>query len=235
MGGDRDGNPNVTNEVTRAAVREYREKSLHRYQRRVAELSRALSISERSTEFSPAFRSALARALEASGDGERLAARNPGELCRQWLSVVQRKLAATVDESHRKRGGAGLTAPPYQTADDLVADLKTLEQALIDAGCAGRSRRATVVPVRREVEAFRFSTVRLDLRQGSGAFNAAVEELRVARGAVEGASWVRDALTRQRREDEPGVTTERIASRRSACSRWCESYARAWTARRSGA
>jgi len=206
VGGDRDGNPNVTNEVTRAAVREYREKCLHRYQRRVAELSRALSIAERSANFSPDFRKALAQALLASNDGERLAARNPGELCRQWLSVVQRRLAATVDESHRKRGGEGLTSPAYATADDLVADLKTLERALIDADC-GAIARATVVPVRREVEAFRFSTVRLDLRQGSGAFNAAVEELRASRGIEAGASWVRDALIRPRREGEAGVTS----------------------------
>lgn len=99
VGGDRDGNPNVTNAVTRAALKEYRSKCLHRYQRRVAELSRALSISERSTKFTDEFKEALARALSASNDGERLAARNRGELCRQWLSVVQRRLAATVDES----------------------------------------------------------------------------------------------------------------------------------------
>jgi phosphoenolpyruvate carboxylase len=206
VGGDRDGNPNVTNEVTRAALQEYRAKSLHRYQRRVAELSRALSISERSANFSPAFRTALEKALEASNDGERLAARNPGELCRQWLSVVQRRLAATVSESHRKRGGEGLTSAPYATADELIADLKTLEKALIDADCAAIAR-ATVVPVRREVEAFRFSSVRLDLRQGSGSYNAAVDELRTARGGAEGAQWVRDALIKPRRESDPGVTT----------------------------
>ncbi len=206
VGGDRDGNPNVTNEVTRAALQEYRAKSLHRYQRRVAEMSRALSISERSSNFSPAFKTALERALEASNDGERLAARNPGELCRQWLSVVQRRLAATVSESQRKRGGEGLTSPPYATADDLIADLKTLEKALIEADCAGIAR-ATVVPVRREVEAFRFSSVRLDLRQGSGLYNAAVDELRKARGGEEGAQWLRDALTRPRRESDPGVTS----------------------------
>ncbi len=111
-----------------------------------------------------------------------------------------------MDESHRKRGGEGLTSPAYATADDLVADLKTLERALIDADC-GAIARATVVPVRREVEAFRFSTVRLDLRQGSGAFNAAVEELRIARGIDGGANWERDALIRPRREGEPGVTS----------------------------
>ena len=207
VGGDRDGNPNVTNEVTRHAVREYRAKCLHRYQRRVAELSRALSISERSANFSADFRKALAHALEASGDGERLVARNRGELCRQWLSVVQRRLAATVDEGHRKRGGEGLTSPPYATADDLVADLKTLEKALVDAEC-GAIARATVVPVRREVEAFRFSTVRLDLRQGSEAFNAAVEEMRAARGTEDGVSWVRDALAKPRREGDAGVSSE---------------------------
>ena len=206
VGGDRDGNPNVTNEVTRAALQEYRAKSLHRYQRRVAELSRALSISERSANFSPAFKTALEKALEASKDGERLASRNPGELCRQWLSVVQRRLAATVSESQRKRGGEGLTSPPYATADELIADLKMLERALIEADCAAIAR-ATVVPVRREVEAFRFSSVRLDVRQGSGSYNAAVDELRTARGGGEGVQWVRDALTRPRRESDAGVST----------------------------
>jgi phosphoenolpyruvate carboxylase len=206
VGGDRDGNPNVTNEVTRAALQEYRAKSLHRYQRRVAEMSRALSISERSANFSPAFKAALEKALEASNDGERLAARNPGELCRQWLSAVQRRLAATVSESQRKRGGEGLTSPPYAAADELIADLKTLEKALIDADCAAIAR-ATVVPVRREVEAFRFSTVRLDVRQGSRAYNAAVDELRAARDGDEGVQWVRDALVRPRRESDAGVTS----------------------------
>jgi phosphoenolpyruvate carboxylase len=206
VGGDRDGNPNVTNEVTRAAVREYRAKCLHRYQRRIAELSRALSLSERAAHFPASFRAALEKALASSGDGERLASRNPGELCRQWLSVVQRRLAATVDESMRKRGGEGLTSPPYATAEELIADLKTLERALVDAEC-GAIARATVVPVRREVEAFRFSTVRLDLRQQSGVLNAAVDELRAARGGEEGVQWVRDALTRPRRAADPAVTS----------------------------
>ena len=94
---------------------------------------------------------------------------------------MQRRLAATVSESDRKRGGEGLTSPPYATADDLIADLKTLEKAL-SMRIARAIARATVVPVRREVEAFRFSSVRLDLRQGSGSYNAAVEELRMARG-----------------------------------------------------
>jgi phosphoenolpyruvate carboxylase len=207
VGGDRDGNPNVTNDVTRDAVRQYRAKSLHRYQRRIAELSRALSISENAANFPPYFKVALDHALAASGDGERLSARNPGELCRQWLSIVQRRLAATVDESARKRGGQGLTSPPYATADDLIADLRMLERALIDAEC-GAIARSTVMPVRREVEAFRFCTVRLDLRQQSGVLNAAVAELREARGGEEGMQWLRDALSHPRQEGAPGVTSE---------------------------
>ena len=69
-------------------------------------------------------------------------------------------------------------------------------------------RRATVAPVRREVEAFRFSSVRLDLRQGSGSYNAAVDELREARGGDEGSAVACAMRSRGRaRESDPGVTT----------------------------
>jgi phosphoenolpyruvate carboxylase len=61
VGGDRDGNPFVTNEVTRSTLLENRLTALRRYRRRLAELVRALSITERAIPVSDAFRAALAR------------------------------------------------------------------------------------------------------------------------------------------------------------------------------
>src|SRR5256886_1758571 len=80
IGGDRDGNPFVTNDVTRRALFENRIASLRRYRQRLADLLRALSVTERAAPIAPEFREALARELAASGDAERIQQRNRGEV-----------------------------------------------------------------------------------------------------------------------------------------------------------
>ncbi|HXY30554.1 MAG TPA: phosphoenolpyruvate carboxylase [Gemmatimonadaceae bacterium] len=203
VGGDRDGNPNVTNDVTRQAVADYRGACLRRYARRVVELQRGLSMSGRALSVSPAFRTVLLRALEESGDGERIAARNPGEVFRQWLSCMARRLAAT--------SGTG-PGTPYVTAEDLIADLRMLERGLVESGCEAIAR-ATATPLRREVEAFRFSTVRLDVREHARRLNAAVAELKASWPAPAPdaeSDWLRAALATPRhlRPARPTLSTE---------------------------
>jgi phosphoenolpyruvate carboxylase len=174
IGGDRDGNPFVTNKVTRQTLNENRLTSLRRYQHRLGQLVRTLSLTERSLAIPDAFRQALARHLEASREAERIVARNPGEVFRQFLACVMRRLDLTIDfASH------GLPAPAadgYATADELIADLRVLEQGLSEAGCE-QLAVSSVRPVRREVETFRFSTFRLDLRENTVRVNEAVVAL----------------------------------------------------------
>jgi len=50
VGGDRDGNPFVTNDVTRWTLAQNRLAALHRYRRRLADLVRELSVSERAVQ-----------------------------------------------------------------------------------------------------------------------------------------------------------------------------------------
>src|SRR5439155_284889 len=71
IGGDRDGNPFVTNDVTRRALFENRIASLRRYRQRLADLLRALSVTERAAPIAPEFREALARELAASATTRR--------------------------------------------------------------------------------------------------------------------------------------------------------------------
>ena len=61
---------------------------------------------------------------------------------------------------------AGNADPRYGSADDLIDDLNTMERALVDAHCESLAT-SLVRPLRREVEVFRFRTVRLDLRENS--------------------------------------------------------------------
>src|SRR5207249_246551 len=78
IGGDRDGNPFVTNQVTRECFHENRLASLRRYRQRLQDLLRGLSVTDRAAPVTESFRRALGQRLAESGEGERIAARNPG-------------------------------------------------------------------------------------------------------------------------------------------------------------
>ncbi|HTS88265.1 MAG TPA: phosphoenolpyruvate carboxylase [Gemmatimonadales bacterium] len=164
IGGDRDGNPFVTNEVTRRTLAENRVASLTRYRQRLVDLLKTLSITERAVDVPPAFRAALARVLAESADAHGIVSRNPGEVFRQYLACMMLRLDGALRHAER-----GRTPPPgegYRSADELLTDLRTVESALREGGSADIADQL-LRPVRREVETFRFSTVRLDLRENS--------------------------------------------------------------------
>jgi phosphoenolpyruvate carboxylase len=173
IGGDRDGNPFVTNEVTRSTLLENRLTGLRRYHRRLGELVRALSITERAAPMSDRFRQSLERELTATGEGDEIAARNPGETYRQYLACMLRRLEVMIVATER----GDTRCPGYASADALIADLKLIEAELDESGRAELAA-SIVLPVRREVEAFRFSTVRLDVRENTTRLNQALAELR---------------------------------------------------------
>jgi phosphoenolpyruvate carboxylase len=174
VGGDRDGNPFVTNEVTRSTILENRLTALRRYRRRLAELVRALSITERAVPVPESFRLSLAKELAATGEGEEIAARNPGEIFRQYLACMGRRLDVMIAKSEE-----GRTVPDpagYASAEALITDLRAIEEALGFGGSTSLVQ-TLVRPVRREVESFRFSTVRLDVRENTTKLNAALADL----------------------------------------------------------
>ncbi|MGH7746770.1 MAG: phosphoenolpyruvate carboxylase, partial [Candidatus Dormibacteria bacterium] len=123
IGGDRDGNPLVTNEVTRQTLQANRAASLSRYRTRIMELVHSLSLAESVTSAPAVLRDALGQALERSGDAKAIAARNRGEPFRQYLVCILRRLDATV--------ACGAAVPrqqgSYRDAGELAAELRLLE------------------------------------------------------------------------------------------------------------
>ena len=190
IGGDRDGNPFVTNDATRRTLYANRAASLNHYRSRLMDLTRSFSITQRSVNVPVIFQDALAFALRRSGDAAEIAARNPGEPFRQYLVCMSRKLDATLARSEESpAGGAG-----YADADELVMELKAMEDAL----CACRAPELAEVlarPLRRQVETFRFSTVRLDLRENTTRITQTLQALWRAEGgggeppAADSAQW----------------------------------------------
>ncbi|HTG49218.1 MAG TPA: phosphoenolpyruvate carboxylase, partial [Gemmatimonadales bacterium] len=211
VGGDRDGNPFVTNDVTRSTLLENRLTGVRRYHRRLGELVRALSITEHAITVSDRFRLALERELAATGEGDAIASRNPGEVFRQYLATMLRRLEVMIRATER---GESLVDPAgYASADALIADLKLIEAELLEAD-RPEIAEALVRPVRREVEAFRFSTVRLDVRENTTKLNAALRALHSATtGAAEAPgdpeawrTWIAAELARPLAPDTPVPT-----------------------------
>ena len=163
IGGDRDGNPFVTSGVTRNTLWRLRLAALKRYRTRLNELARQLSISERALPLTEEFRFALDAALAASGQGEAIAARNPGELFRQFIGCMVLRIDAGIESAQARE------APParaHASADDLIGELELMQRALADAGAAPLAQ-SFVAPLLREVRCFRFATARLDVRENA--------------------------------------------------------------------
>jgi phosphoenolpyruvate carboxylase len=208
IGGDRDGNPFVTNDVTRRTLHENRLASLYRYRQRLTELLRTLSITERAIEPGSGFRQGLERALAQVPDASSIVARNPGEVFRHYLAAMMVRLGGAI--THAEQGRTAQAGQGYATADELLNDLRTVELGLAQGG-SPRLAATLVRPVRREVEAFRFSTVRLDLRENSTRLGQALAALwqvctgnqgePPAQNSEEWKAWLLAELARPRKGD----------------------------------
>ncbi|TIW15332.1 MAG: phosphoenolpyruvate carboxylase, partial [Mesorhizobium sp.] len=97
IGGDRDGNPNVTAAVTAHALAEYRNTAIGWYLTQVQRLVTVLSASSNVIDLPAGFKPVLQTALDKSGQADAIAARNPDEPLRQFASAMLARLMATRD------------------------------------------------------------------------------------------------------------------------------------------
>ena len=184
VGGDRDGNPNVTAAVTRATFARHRATVLTRYLDDVVELGRTLSVSalrvnQRGHRLTERPLDELEASLERDRDrlpeiAARAQKRTMHEPWREKLWYVQARLRAALE--HRDEG--------YVTADDYRRELGVLDRSLRAAGFAQIADQDLRDAIRR-VEVFGFHLASLDVRQHSGVHDAVVAEL-LARGGRAG-------------------------------------------------
>ena len=171
IGGDRDGNPNVGAPTLVLALSRQAEVALRFYLTEVHALGSELSISQMLAPVTPAM---LALA-------ERSPDRNPhreDEPYRRALIGVYARLAATL---HALTGTEALrhaVAPqePYADADELLADLRTIEASLVHHH-AQALIAPRLAPLMRAVQVFGFHLATVDLRQSSDQHEAVIAEL----------------------------------------------------------
>ncbi len=188
IGGDRDGNPNVTATVTYRTLMRLRDNALKHHIAELDRLIQLLSISDRISPASEDFRHRHAALMAMSGQSDAIQHRNDRELFRQFCAAMQLRVRACM-------GDTSSGALPYRSPQELLDDLKALESGLQSAG-AGLVARTEVSPVRCQVATFGFRTASLDVRQNSAVINRTVKallELAGADGLDEPAKW-RNAL-----------------------------------------
>jgi phosphoenolpyruvate carboxylase len=171
VGGDRDGHPFVTAEVTAATLRELRSQALALLHQRLTNVAARLSLSELLQAPAAELLEYVARLSRQLGErGEVAVRRNPQEPWRQFTNLV----VARLPSSDAADASAGATC--YNSPTDLLADLRFLRESLLKAG-ATRLARIELDPVMRIVETFGFHLAALDVRENSRVHDTAISQL----------------------------------------------------------
>ncbi|HEX2188747.1 MAG TPA: phosphoenolpyruvate carboxylase, partial [Longimicrobiaceae bacterium] len=169
IGGDRDGNPYVTPEVTRQALRLARETVLDFYVEALEGLTERLSASTLQVPVSPELEAALERyrasipSLDPTPE-----TRAPTEVYRRFLGYAGWRLRAARNEPGHPQAYAG--------AAEFAADLRLVRESLV-SNRGERPARLLLGPLLRQVETFGFHLHALDVRQHARVHERALREL----------------------------------------------------------
>ena len=168
VGGDRDGNPFVTATVTRRAAAIASEHALLGLETTARRVGRALTVDGGATPPSAALLALWERLQEADAEAaHEVAKRSPDEPHRRVLLMLARKIAAT------RTGDAERS---YDDPDELLADLRTVQTSLIDAG-APRQAYGELQQFLWQVETYGFHLAELEVRQHSAVHARTLAEL----------------------------------------------------------
>lgn len=184
VGGDRDGHPLVTEEVTAETLGELRTAALDLLDRQLRQLQGDLVLSSHAQTSPPSLghlRQALVEIL--------------GERARPLLNEFKQEpwsQAVNLIRARLPRGGNHPEAQTFPGAytfpGELQQDLEALAATLYDIG-AERLAMASVRPVQRLVDTFGFHLASLDIRQNSRFHDKALASLLAAAGVENGADW----------------------------------------------
>jgi phosphoenolpyruvate carboxylase len=219
VGGDRDGNPNVTAATTREAVRIQADHALRGYQAVVHRLGQTIAATEPAGGPHPLLAGSLERdARELPEIAADAARRFPAEPWRQALVHLEERLGRT-----RRRIVEGEPAPgAFESVDELLAAIDVLRGALVAEGM-DRVAYGDLLDLRWQVETFGFHALALEIRQHSEAHARALELARAGAHETEATPGVPVAEVLETFRAVAGIQAE-LGER--ACHRYVISFTR---------
>ena len=210
IGGDRDGNPNVTADVTAWTLRAHLEDALRLHRRALERLRLDLSVSTRQADLGDALLDAVEADRAVVALPERRERQNQFEPVRLRVMQMAAKLDRLLDAL--PAGGSGRRRAPSEPVDydaaAYQADLDAIAEALRTAGLGAVADEGPLADLRVQARTFGFHLAALDLRQHSRLHESAVADL-LRRGGVEadyaalGEEARLDLLTRELENPRP--------------------------------
>lgn len=169
IGADRDGNPNVTAEITRSAAALASTHVLQALENHTRHIARKLTVSDDETPPSDALRAlnTKLRALDPKAVRD-LDLEAPNETHRATLTLIAARIEAT------RLRNADMA---YNSSEQLDKDLRIVQQSLVDAG-APRSAYGQLQRLIWQVESFGFHLAELEFRQHSKVHADALADIR---------------------------------------------------------
>ena len=182
IGGDRDGHPGVTAEITKETATWLRREAIRLHLEACDALFDSLSLSTRQTRFPDSLpKSVLQMRSQYPALDDRLSPLPPGEVCRHWLSIVRWRLEQTTLVTLGEQGG--ITNPvesvaegAYQSACELAGDIGVLASAL-EGSPGGKFALHELHRWQAQIETFGFHLARLDVRQNAKVYREVIGEV----------------------------------------------------------
>ena len=175
VGGDRDGNPNVSPSVTTAVLEMQHEHALRNLIAAVEELADELSTSTRIRDVSLEMRESFERDRASLPDvHRRFGTMNAEEPYRLKCAYIHQRLHNT---RHRiEENGRHVDRLDYSTAEGLLADLEIMRRSLVD-NQGELLASGSVTRLMRNVSVFGFHLATMDVREHSAKHEKAVTAL----------------------------------------------------------
>lgn len=207
IGSDRDGNPNVTRDVTWNTLLEHRKTTLKMYLTELRETRRYLSVSQNLVDVPDSFLKSLKKDDKEVPLSRRFKRSYKDEPYRRKLTHMMHRLEHLLEQIGKGEQAVQSSAAEY-TADDFIEDLDLIYNSLIESGLHDVASFGQFNDLRIRAKTFGFHLAALDIRQHSEIHEKAVEDLLSVAHVTDGYTDMSeqekiDLLTRELRNPRP--------------------------------
>lgn len=179
IGGDRDGNPNVTPKVSRFTLQAQRNAVVELYHEALFELRREISISSRQTDIPQVLYDAIEADKAVVSISQEIEETHKFEPFRIRITQIKAKLekAFPRDDESVLRPSKPDEDVFFYTLSEFLEDLELMRRCLQEQNFNELARHGSISSLIMQVRTFGLSLAALDIRQHSGIFESSVAEL----------------------------------------------------------